>query len=163
MSASEFAYQIYIRTTPERLYEALTDAEAAQQYFGGWGPKSDWQVGSPVLWKMGPDGAYEDLDQHVIAAEPGRRLAYSWHRVLPMHRELFTSEQEFKAAHTEKSQVSFDIEPAEVPALGVRLTLTHDGFDTPESTMLAGISSGWVMILSSLKTMLEDAERASRD
>ncbi|MDX3229895.1 metalloregulator ArsR/SmtB family transcription factor [Streptomyces sp. ME19-01-6] len=155
VSKPEFVYAIYIQTTPERLYEALTDAEFAQRYFGGWGPKSDWRVGSPVLWKMGPDGDYEDLDQQVLEAEPGKRLAYSWHRIFPMHREMFGSDEEYEEARKEKSRVAFDIEPAEEPALGVKLTITHDGFDSRDSKMLEGVSGGWVMILSSLKTLLE--------
>ncbi|MCX5386421.1 metalloregulator ArsR/SmtB family transcription factor [Streptomyces sp. NBC_00083] len=151
----EFEYAIYIQTTPERLYAALTDAEFAQRYFGGWGPMSVWRVGSPVLWKMGPDGGYEDLDQVVLAAEPGRRLAYTWHRILSMHRQLFDSEEEFERARAEQSRVAFDIEPARPASLGVKLTLTHDGFDSPDSEMLKGVSGGWVMILSTLKTLLE--------
>ncbi|MEU9097686.1 metalloregulator ArsR/SmtB family transcription factor [Streptomyces sp. NPDC048361] len=151
----EFTYAIYIQATPERLYAALTDAEFAQRYFGGWGPMSVWRVGSPVLWKMGPEGGYEDLDQTVLDAEPGRRLAYTWHRLLPMHRQLFDSEEEFERARAEQSRVAFDIRPAEPASLGVKLTLTHDGFDSPDSEMLEGVSGGWVMILSTLKTLLE--------
>ncbi|RCH68745.1 MarR family transcriptional regulator [Streptomyces sp. SDr-06] len=158
MDKPEFSYVIYIQATPERVYEALTDAEFAQRYFGGWGPMSDWQVGSPVLWKMGPEGAYEDLGQAVLEAVPGRKLAYTWHRLLPMHRQLFDTEQEFEAARTEQSQVAFDIEPADPSSLGVRLTITHDGFDSPDSEMLKGVSGGWVMILSTLKTLLEHEE-----
>lgn len=151
----EFVYVIYIQTTPEKLYEALTDAEFALRYFGGWGPKSDWATGSPVLWKMGPDGDYEDLDQEVLEATPGKRLAYTWHRIMPMMRELFASDEEYEQARKEKSKVAFDIEPGEVPGAGVKLTITHDGFDSPDSKMLEGVSGGWVMILSGLKTMLE--------
>ncbi|MFI6685596.1 ArsR/SmtB family transcription factor [Streptomyces sp. NPDC050485] len=158
MDKPEFGYVIYIQTTPERLYEALTDAEFAQRYFGGWGPRSDWRAGSPVLWKMGPDGAYEDLGQTVIEALPGRRLAYTWHRLLPMHRQLFDTDAEFKAAQAEHSRVAFDIGPADPASLGVKLTVTHDGFDSPDSEMLKGVSEGWVMILSSLKTLLEREE-----
>ncbi|MEV8526123.1 SRPBCC family protein [Streptomyces sp. NPDC052000] len=159
MDQPEFGYSIYIRTTPERLYEALTDAEFAQLYFGGWGPRSDWRPGSSVLWKMGPDGTYEDLGQTVTEAVPGRRLAYTWHRLLPMHRQLFDTDEEFEAARAEQSRVAFDIEPAAPASLGVKLTVTHDGFDSPDSEMLNGVSEGWVMILSSLKTLLEQEDR----
>ncbi|MEU3502167.1 metalloregulator ArsR/SmtB family transcription factor [Streptomyces hundungensis] len=155
MDKPEFVYVIYIRATPERVYEALTDAEFAQRYFGGWGPRSDWRVGSPVLWKMGPQGAYEDLGQAVMEAVPGRKLAYTWHRILPMHRQLYDSDTEFERARTEQSQVAFDIQPAESASLGVKLTITHDGFESADSEMLKGVSDGWVMILSTLKTLLE--------
>lgn len=155
MSKPEFVYVTYIQTTAEKLYRALTDPEFIKIYMGGTGPKSDWKVGSPVLWKSMPDDEYEDMDQQVLEAVPGKRLAYTWHRLQPMHRDLFDSDEEFEEAVKERSKVSFDIEPAEIPMMGMKLTITHDGFDTPESKMLEGTSGGWIMILSALKTFLE--------
>ncbi|MDQ3989677.1 MAG: hypothetical protein M3291_10855 [Actinomycetota bacterium] len=52
-------------------------------------------------------------------------------------------------------QGHLDIEPAEAPEMGIKLTITHDGFDGPDSKMLEGVSGGWIMILSALKTQLE--------
>lgn len=157
MDKPEFVYVTYIRTTPEKLYEALTDWEFIKQYMDGWGPRSDWEPGSVVEWKMGPDGDFEDLGQRVIEAEPGKRLSYTWHTLQSMHREMpdDVSDEEFAEASKERSRVTFDIEPAEVPSAGVKLTITHDGFDSPASKMLEGISGGWVLILSALKTLLE--------
>lgn len=51
--------------------------------------------------------------------------------------------------------MTFDIAPAEEPELGVKLTITHDGFTDPDSEMLKGVSGGWIMIASALKTLLE--------
>lgn len=155
MSKPEFVYVIYIQTTPEKLYQALTDWEFIKDYMDGWGPKSDWRIGSAVLWKMGPDGEFEELGQRVLEAEPGKRLSYTWHTLQPMHRELFDSDEAFEEACKERSKVTFDIEPAEEAALGTKLTVTHDGFDSAESKMLEGVSGGWIMILSALKTLLE--------
>lgn len=157
MDKPEFVYVTYIQTTPEKLYQALTDWEFVKRYMGGWGPRSDWGPGSVVEWKMGADGDFEDLGQRVLEAEPGRRLSYTWHTLQSMHRELFdeVSDEESEAARQERSKVTFDIEPAEVPSAGVRLTITHDGFDSPDSKMLEGVSDGWVMMLSALKTLLE--------
>lgn len=157
MDKPEFVYVTYIRTTPEKLYEALTDWEFIKQYMDGWGPRSDWEPGSVVEWKMGPDGDFEDLGQRVIEAEPGKRLSYTWHTLQSMHREMSddVSDEEFAEASKERSRVTFDIEPAEVPSAGVKLTITHDGFDSPVSKMLEGVSGGWVLILSALKTLLE--------
>jgi uncharacterized protein YndB with AHSA1/START domain/biotin operon repressor len=155
MTKPEFVYVIYIQTTPEELYRALTEPEFIAGYMGGYGPESDWRVGSPVRWRMDPAGEFEELGQRGREAEPGRRLAYTWHTLQPMHRELFASDEEFAAACRERSRVAFDIEPAEVPELGVKLTITHDGFDRPDSKMLEGTSGGWVMIASALKTLLE--------
>jgi len=162
MRKPEFVYVIYIQSTPDELYRALTDRAFIAVYMGGMGPESDWQVGSPVRWKMDPNGGFEELGQRVLEAEPGRRLSYTWHTLQPMHRELFGSDEEFAEACRERSRVTFDIEPAEIPELGVKLTITHDGFDSPDSKMLEGTSGGWIMIASALKTMLEGGRLVAR-
>ncbi|MDQ8702469.1 metalloregulator ArsR/SmtB family transcription factor [Streptomyces sp. LHD-70] len=161
MSKPEFIYVTYIQTTPEKLYEALTDWEFIKEYMDGWGPQSTWEVGSTVKWKMGPDGEAEELGQRVLEAVPGRRLSYTWHTLQPMHREMIgiTSDEEWEQAVKERSQVTFDIEPAEEDSAGVKLTITHDGFDGPDSKMLESVSGGWIMILSALKTLLEGGRR----
>lgn len=163
MGKPAFVYVLYIQTTAHRLYEALTDPGFIKVYMGDTGPESTWEVGSPVRWKSTPDGEFEELGQRVLEAEPGRRLSYTWHTLQPMHREMFgwASDEEFAAACTERSRVTFDIAPAEVPGMGIKLTITHDGFDSPDSKMLEGVSEGWVMILSALKTMLEDGRLVS--
>ncbi|MFJ6013919.1 SRPBCC domain-containing protein [Streptomyces sp. NPDC092952] len=157
MEKPEFVYRIYIQTTADQLYRALTDPELIRIYMGDHGPDSTWEPGAPVRWKMDPDGDFEEVGQRVLAAEPGRRLAYSWHTLQPMHRQMFdfASDEEWERAVQERSRVSFDIEPAAEPELGIRLTLTHDGFDGPDSRMLEGVSEGWVAIVSTLKTLLE--------
>ncbi|NDZ83327.1 metalloregulator ArsR/SmtB family transcription factor [Streptomyces sp. SID10853] len=163
MDKPEFVYVIYIRTTPEKLYRALTDWEFVKHYMDGWGPRSDWAPGSVVEWKMGPDGDFEDLGQRVLEAEPGKRLSYTWHTLQSMHRELFDeiSDERFEAARQERSKVTFDIEPAPTPSAGVKLAITHDGFDSQDSKMLEGVSGGWVVILSELKTLLEGGGAAA--
>ncbi|MFD0343885.1 SRPBCC family protein [Streptomyces sp. NPDC127117] len=157
MDKPEFVYAIYIQTSAEKLYHALTDPELIKIYMGGYGPDSTWEPGAPVRWKMDPDGEFEEVGQRVLAAEPGKRLAYTWHTLQPMHRQMFdfASDEEWDRAVRERSKVAFDIEPAEEPELGIKLTLTHDGFDDPGSRMLEGVSDGWVAIISTLKTLLE--------
>ncbi|WP_326680421.1 SRPBCC family protein [Streptomyces sp. NBC_01237] len=157
MTKPEFVYVTYIRTTPEELYRALTDPELIKVHMGGHGPDSTWEAGAPVRWKMDPEGEFEEVGQRVLEAEPGKRLSYTWHTLQPVHREMFdfASDEEWEEAVRERSKVAFDIEPAEDPAMGVRLTLTHDGFDSPDSRMLEGVRDGWAMILSTLKTQLE--------
>ncbi|MCF6524421.1 SRPBCC domain-containing protein [Streptomyces sp. JJ36] len=165
MSEPEFVYVIYVQTTAQRLYEALTDPEFVKVYMGDTGPRSTWEVGAPVLWKSEPEGEFEELGQRVLEAVPGRRLAYTWHTLQPRHREMFawTSDEEFEEARRERSRVAFDIEQAEVHGLGVKLTITHDGFRSPESRMLQGVREGWVMIASALKTMLEGGRLVHED
>jgi len=153
MSQTEFVYVTYIRTTPERLWQALTQPAFIRRYFEGGGPESDWQVGSPVRWKMGPDDENHDWDQHVLEAEPGRRLSYTWHNYQPEMAGMFGwSEEKLAELRNEKrSKVTFDIEPAG-PA--VKLTVIHDDFE-PDSEMLRGVREGWPAILSNLKSLLE--------
>lgn len=155
MDKPQFVYTIYIQATQERVYQALTERELLDAYMDGTGPLSDWEPGSPVRWKSMPGDDFEDLDQEVIEAIPGKRLSYTWHTLQPMHRELFSSDEEFETATREQSTVTFDIEPAEDQRLGTKLTITHHDFDSHESQMLKSVSGGWIMILSNLKTYLE--------
>ncbi|MFE2930873.1 SRPBCC domain-containing protein [Streptomyces sp. NPDC059278] len=157
MGKPGFVYVIYIQTTAEKLYQALTDPESIKIYMGGYGPESSWETGAPVRWKMDLDGEFEETGQRVLEAAPGKRLAYTWHTLQPMHRQMFdfASDEEWDRAVRERSKVAFDIEPAEEPEMGIKLTLTHDGFDSAGSRMLEGVSGGWTMILSTLKTLLE--------
>ena len=153
MSQTEFVYVTYIRTSPERLWQALTEPAFIRRYFEGGGPESDWQVGSPVRWKMGPDGDNHDWDQHVLEAEPGRRLSYTWHNYEPEMAQLFGwSDEKLAELRKEKrAKVTFEIEPVG-PA--VKLTVIHDDFE-PDSEMLKGVREGWPAILSNLKSLLE--------
>jgi uncharacterized protein YndB with AHSA1/START domain len=113
-------------------------------------------VGSPVRWKMRPDGQFRDWNQVVLESEPSRRLSYTWHNYEPEMAELFGWSDEKLAELRKKprSKVTFEIEPA---GAAVKLTVTHDGFE-PGSLMLEGISQGWPEILSNLKTRLETGE-----
>jgi uncharacterized protein YndB with AHSA1/START domain len=151
MSNSRFVYVTWIRTTPEKLWQALTDPAFTKRYWGAE-LKSDWQVGSPLLWREG-DSEYEDLDQVILESDPPRRLSYSWHNYQPKHAAIFGWDDE-KLAQLQKekrSKVTFEIEPA---GATVKLTVRHDGFDS-ETEMLKAISGGWPALLSSLKTLLE--------
>ncbi len=159
MSQTEFRYVTYIRTTPEKLWRALTEPVFIRRYFGGGGPDSEWKVGSPVRWKISADGEYHDWDQHVLESEPYRRLSYTWHNYQPEMAEMFGwSDGKLAELQKEKrSKVTFEIEPAQS---AVRLTVTHDDFE-PDSEMLKGISEGWPAILSDLKSLLETGETLS--
>lgn len=157
MSKPAYVYVLYIHSTPEEIYRALTDPEFIAVYMENTGPRSDWQVGSPVEWKMDANGEFHDYGQRVLEAEPGKRLSYTWHRLQPEHREIvgITSDEEFAEATKERSRVTFTIEPAEAPSAGTKLTIVHDEFDSPDSKMLQAVSVGWTLMLSNLKTLLE--------
>jgi uncharacterized protein YndB with AHSA1/START domain/DNA-binding transcriptional ArsR family regulator len=147
----KFVYTTYIETTPERLWEALTDPAFTRRYWGV-GLVSDWAVGSTVTWELDTITMADD-EQVVLASDPPRQLSYTWHTVSPEFVAAVGGDEEFlaKASAEGRSRVTFDIEPA---GDSCRLTVTHDGFG-PDSVVLAGISQGWPQILSSLKSLLE--------
>lgn len=153
-SRPAFVYTTYISTTPERLWQALTDPAFTRRY---WGTafETDWKVGSTMTWEYG-GVTIADPAQVVLESEPYRRLAYTWQTVTPEFARAvgFSDEYLAKAAGERRSKVTFEIEP-----LGetVKLTVVHDGFD-PGSVMLESVSGGWPQVLSSLKTLLEQGE-----
>ncbi|GAA4736630.1 ArsR/SmtB family transcription factor [Actinomycetospora chibensis] len=158
--SDDFVYVTYIRTTPEKLWQALTDPAFIAKYYDGGGPTSDWAVGSKVLWSMGGEDPH-DWDQHVLEADPPRRLSFTWHNYQPEMQEMFgwSDERLAELQQEKRSKVTFDIEPA---GKAVKLTVTHDDF-VPDSEMLKGVSGGWPAILSNLKSVLETGEAVVTD
>lgn len=159
MDKPEFVYTTFINTTPEKLWQALTEPEFTREYWGGLALVSDWKVGSPVNLQYEPGKQPEDQGQVVLEADPYRRLSYSWHRVQPMHAELLGWSQEEYAEYSKegRSKVTFVIEPTDRQ---VKLTVIHDDFE-PGSMMYKAISGqleksgGWPELLSDLKSFLE--------
>jgi uncharacterized protein YndB with AHSA1/START domain len=135
---SSFVYVTYIRTTPEKLWAALTTSEFMKKYWFGMNIETDWKTGS--LWKLVfPDGRVADAGE-IVEIEKPRRLVLKW-------RHQFRSE-----LHEEgDARCVIEIEPAgEV----VKLAITHE-IDKPDSKLIGAVSVGWPKILSSLKTLLE--------
>jgi uncharacterized protein YndB with AHSA1/START domain len=135
-----FLYVTYIRTTPEKLFEALTTPEFNKQFWMGNYQESDWKVGSP--WRIqNVDGKVWDSGE-VLEFDPPRRYAVSWtHHVMP------------EVAAEGASRATFVLEPmGEV----VKLTVTHEIENGPN--FIAAVSGGWPMILSNLKTLLETGQ-----
>lgn len=155
MERPEFVYVSYIETSPEKLWQALTDPAFTDRYWGG-GPSSDWKVGSPVLWRSTSDQPFEDHGQVVLESDPYRRLSYSWHNYQPEHAAMFGWSDEVLSELVKEriSKVTFELEPMSTV---VKLTVVHDGFDG-NTEMLKGVSQGWPQILSRLKTMLETGD-----
>ncbi|HEV8392331.1 MAG TPA: SRPBCC family protein [Dongiaceae bacterium] len=139
-----FSYVTDIATTPEKLWQALTDGALTQRYWYGRRVASDWKVGSPVtFWYEAADGEAVSDRGIVLESKRPRRLSYTF------HVEFI---DELRDAHP--SRVTFDIEPA---GDGSKLTLTHDGFE-PGSKILEACRDGWPAILGSLKSLLETGE-----
>jgi DNA-binding transcriptional ArsR family regulator/uncharacterized protein YndB with AHSA1/START domain len=151
MSTNEFVCTTYIKTTPQRLWQAITDPAFSRSYMGH-AIESDWKVGSTYAWDM--EGLkIEHPDQIILESDPYRRLAFTFHTFVPELARLagLSEETVAKAAGERRSRVSFDIEPhAEM----VKLTVIHDGFE-PGSTVLTLIAGGWPVKLANLKTALE--------
>jgi uncharacterized protein YndB with AHSA1/START domain/DNA-binding transcriptional ArsR family regulator len=150
----EFVYTTYINTTPERLWQALTDPAFTRRY---WGTafETDWQVGSTMIWEE-RGSRTADPGQVVLEYDPYRRLAYTWHTFTPEWAKAVGVGDEVlaKVAAERRSRVSFDIEPV---GQMVKLTVVHDDFE-PGSTVLEMCSAGWPRLLSDLKTLLETGE-----
>jgi uncharacterized protein YndB with AHSA1/START domain len=138
MSKAEFVYVSYIATTPEKLWEALTQGEFTQKYWFGRRIESDWRIGSPVRFF---DGASSNLTDSgvVLESDPPRRLSYT-----------FRNEFDSEAQKLGYSRVTFSIEPRDE---AVKLTLIHDELLNEE--LAIAFREGWSPILSSLKTFLE--------
>jgi DNA-binding transcriptional ArsR family regulator/uncharacterized protein YndB with AHSA1/START domain len=156
MSDTEFVYTTYINTTPEKLWQGLTDPAFTTRYWGV-SIESDWAVGSAVTWVLDGKGVtIADPAQVVLEADPYRRLSYTWHTFTPEFGAAygFGAEQLDRWNGEDRSKVVFDIEP-HGPA--VKLTVVHDGF-RPGSEVLSSISQGWPELIASLKTFLETGE-----
>jgi uncharacterized protein YndB with AHSA1/START domain len=136
----EKVFEIYIKTTPERLWEAITDREMRQRYNFGVGISSDWTPGS----------RYEAVHQKAgFAISEGENLEVDPPRRLVQTMVALWSDQ-VKSEGT--SRVTWEIEPVEDSC---RLTVTHDQLNEGANDELFG---GWPMILSGLKTLLETGE-----
>lgn len=131
-------FRTYIRCTPERLWEAITDGSLTQQYFHSTIVESDWAVGSPIIYRV--EGGEVGVAGEVLECEPPRRLVTTWH---------FSRNPE--AADEPPSQVTWEVEAT---SDGCRLTLIHDHFDG-ETFTYQSVGEGWPQVLSSLKSLLE--------
>ena len=154
MDKPSFVYTTYIQTTPERLWEALTDPAVTKRYWAATF-ETDWKPGSTMTWhQFGVTIA--DPEQVVLESEPYRRLSYTWHSFPPDLASALnvTEEARERIAAEQRSKVTFDIEP-----LGelVKLTVVHDGFQ-PDSVVASMVSQGWPKVVSNLKTLLETGE-----
>ena len=138
MNSVQFVYVTYINTAPEKVWDALIDNEMIKQYWSRHKNMSDWKVGSTWL-HQDYDSGTTDIEGKVIEIEAPQRLVLTWTGA----NEDLRSEK--------PSRVTFDIRPFLDVA---RLTLTHDELEAG-SKMFEGITAGWPVVLSSLKTLLE--------
>jgi len=159
MSKPDFVYTTYIKTTPQRLWQALTEPAMTRRYWGV-ALESDWKPGSTLTWRQN-GVTITDPEQLVLESEPYRRLVYTWHTFTPEWAEMagFDDARLATMAAEPRSKVTFNLEPV---GGTVKLTVIHDGFP-PGSAVLSSVSEGWPELLSSLKTLLETGEPLPAD
>jgi uncharacterized protein YndB with AHSA1/START domain len=132
-------FEIYIKTTPERLWEAITSEEMRARYSFGVGTVSDWTPGSE--YKASVPGVIEIASGENLEVDPPRRLVQSFNA-------LWSEDVQNEGT----SRVTWEIEPV---GSSCRLRVTHDQLAETANNELYG---GWPMILSGLKTLLETGE-----
>ena len=135
---SKFVYVTYIRTSPQKLWDALTKPEFQKQYWYGMHQDCDWKPGSSWAMKFS-DGRTADAGE-ILEVDPPRRAVIRW-------RNEFRPELTVEGF----SQCIYEIEPdGDI----CRLTISHE-IDVEDSKLIGAVSGGWPRILSSIKTMLE--------
>jgi uncharacterized protein YndB with AHSA1/START domain len=146
MARSTFLYVSYIRTTPERLWTALTDPEFMKQYWFGMRCESQWTPGSS--WRLiSGEGQIYDAGE-IVEADPPRRLVIRWqHQNRP----------ELKAEGD--SLCTMELEPS---GTAVKLSITHT-IERERSKLLEAVSGGWPKVISNLKSLLESGSVALQD
>ncbi|MBL8549394.1 MAG: SRPBCC family protein [Hyphomonadaceae bacterium] len=138
---SRFVYVIYIRTTPEKLWDALTNPEFTRQTWGGTHQESDWTEGA--AWTlMFADGRAADSGE-ILEIDRPRKLVLSW-------RNEFRPELRAEG----HARCTYEIETIDG---GVKFTVTHES-DKDDSELIKAVSNGWPAILSSVKSLLETGD-----
>jgi uncharacterized protein YndB with AHSA1/START domain len=137
MNPPEFVYTTYIKATAEKVWSAITTPEFTRQYWGGRDNVSDWKKGSPWRHLDPDDPGASSVVGEVVESVPPTRLVLTW-----------ADPNDLK----DSSRLTFEIQ-----TLGdlVRLNVIHGEFK-PGSIMASKISQGWPLVLSSLKSFLEN-------
>ncbi len=138
---SSFVYVTFIRTTPEKLWSALTSPEVMKEYWFGMHQEAEWKAGAP--WRLVySDGRVADTGE-VVEIDPPRRLVLKW-------RNEWKPELKSEGY----GRCTIELEPIDG---AVKLTIAHV-MDRPESKFIEAVSGGWPRILSNLKSLLETGE-----
>ena len=150
MSKPKFVYVTYIRSTPEKVWQALTDQQMIRKYWFGMTAECDWKPGSPWRLKF-EDGRTADSGE-VLEAIPPKRLVLKW-------RNEFKPELKAEGY----SRCTMEIELADYyPDFGgkaVKLTITHE-LEGEGVKLIEAVSGGWPKVLSNLKSLLETGDVA---
>jgi uncharacterized protein YndB with AHSA1/START domain len=134
-------YQVFIKATPEKIWEAIVNPDLTTKYFHG----SRITVTPERRTSTSPDGSENWGDGPVFEFDPPRRLVHGW-------RSLYDPEM----ADEEPSRVTWEIEPQDGGIC--KLTLVHDQLDASPKTAASVYGEGWMFVLSGLKTLVETGE-----
>lgn len=138
---SSFVYVTFIRTTPEKLWSALTDANQMKEYWLGMHIETEWKTGAE--WRMlFPDGRVADTGE-ILEFERPKRIRLKW-------RNEFRPELKAEGY----ALCTIEIEPY---GNAVRLSIAHT-IEQAESKFIQAVSGGWPKILSNLKSLLETGQ-----
>jgi uncharacterized protein YndB with AHSA1/START domain len=141
MAESRFVYVTYIRTTRQKLWQALFDPEFTRKYWCETWQDCEWKAGAS--WRlMIPDGRIGDSGE-IVEIEPERRLVLTW-------RNEFKPELRAEGY----SRLTYELEEM---GESVKLTLIHE-IDKGDSKLIDAVSNGWPHILASLKSLVETGE-----
>ena len=143
---SRFVYVTYIRTTPEKLWSALTDREFMKQYWFGMYCESEWTTGSS--WKMVSGGGLIFDSGEIVEAEPPWRMVIRWQH---------ENKPDLKAEG--ESLCTIELEPS---GTAVKLSITHI-IEREHSNFIEAVSGGWPKVISNLKSLLESGSIALQD
>ena len=137
-------YQLFIKASPERIWEAITKPELVKLYYHNCSLESEVRAGG--RWRAwSPDHTKVWVDAEILEFDPPRRLAHGW-------RSLYNDE----LADEPESRVTWEIEPQEGGYC--LLSVTHDQLDGSPKTAESVSGPGWMMVLSGLKTLLETGD-----
>jgi len=136
-------YSVFIRATPEQVWDAITKPEFTMRYFYGSELESTFEQGASYK-QWAPEREKLWVEGEVLESDRPRRLAHSW-------RSLFDED----SANEEPSRVTWEIEPQEGGV--TKLTVVHDRLESSPKTA-ASVAGGWSYVLSGLKTLLETGE-----
>ena len=143
MARSTFVYVTYIRTTPEKLWSALTEPEFMKEYWFGMHGESQWTAGSP--WKLVASDGKVAGDGEIVESDPPKRLVFRWQdRTKP----------EMEAEGPSLCTMELVPEPTVV-----KLSITHT-IECEPSKLIVAVGGGWPKVLANLKTFLETGTAA---
>ena len=146
MAKPKFVYVTYIRSTPEKLWAALTDPRIIAKYWFGITAECEWKPGSSWALKFA-DGRIADTGE-ILEADPPRRLVIRW-------RNEFKPELKAEGYSRCTMQIEMADDYHDFGGKAVKLTIEHEIEGEGGAKFIEAVSGGWPKILSNLKSLLE--------